>query len=123
MVNESDSCPVERGEDIEGALASLEFFVKDVAEGVSDHSPDILEHLKWCVAVLWLTSGAYERNALAPRLFEVINSDKGVSFTKIAELIPAFVKRILPLIDRRTDVELELRTRDTTPLTDDELPF
>lgn len=46
MVNKSDACPVERGKDIEGALASLEFFAEDVAEGVSDHSPDILEHLK-----------------------------------------------------------------------------
>lgn len=73
--------------------------------------------------MLWLTSGEYERNAVAPRLFEVINSDKGVTFTKIAELIPEFVNRILPLIDWRTEFELALRTRAMTPLTEDELPF
>lgn len=122
MVNESDACPVERGQDIESAFATLEYFVDDVAEGASDHPPDIRELLKWSIAVLWMTSGEQGSKSV-PQLFKVLNSDKGVSFNKIAEQVPAFIDRVRPLIESRTDIELALRTRDMTPLTDEELPF
>jgi hypothetical protein len=119
-----DSCPVERAEDIEIATFWLEQFVVDVANGVCDHDPDILHMLARCSAVLWVTAGEHECEAKAPRLYRVLTGKKGVSFRQVAELIPPFLKKMTPLIDRRMDNEIRLRLRDlVVPLMDNELPF
>lgn len=86
--------------DIETSLAILRGFAEDVAAGGTDYPEDMVEALKWASAVLSMTAGLTAAKVIPP-IFKALTSDKGVSFTNVAAMVPAFCKDMAQLISAR----------------------
>jgi len=69
-------------------------------EGDGDFPEDMLEALRWATAVLWITSGRV-KDGTPPQIYKMIASPKGVSFTQIATIVPAFCDEMEQCIQRR----------------------
>jgi hypothetical protein len=120
----ADESPLERMSDIETSLAILRGFAEDVAAGETDYPEDMVEALKWATAVLSMTAGLTATKVIPP-IFKALTSDKGVSFTGGAAMVPAFCEDM----ERRIDSRIAEASQDGvvgTPLVDagdDDVPF
>lgn len=110
--------------DIETSLAILRGFAEDVAAGETEYPEDMVEALKWATAVLSLTAGLTATKVIPP-IFKALTSEKGVSFTRVAAMVPAFCEDM----ERRIDARLAVASQDGIvgkPLADvgdDDVPF
>ena len=123
-ISHSDECPLERMSDIETSLSILRGFAEDVAAGETDYPEDMVEALKWATAVLSMTAGLKGANVIPP-IFKLLTSDKGVSFTKVAAMVPAFCDDMQRRIDARVaEVPKDNGvTKQLADVRDDEVPF
>lgn len=80
-------------EDIAEAYALLEGFADDVAQRRLKVGADPFHAVKWASAVLWLASDDCD-DGIVPPLLKALDDERGVSATKVAQLIPAFVRRM-----------------------------
>ena len=120
----ADECPLDRTSDIETSLAILRGFAEDVAAGETDYPEDMIEALKWATAVLSMTSGLTASKVIPP-IFKALTSDKGVSFTRVAAMVPAFCEDM----ERRIDARIAEASQDGAvrkpfvDVGDDDVPF
>lgn len=110
--------------DIETSLAILRGFAEDVAAGETDYPEDMVEALKWAAAVLSMTAGLTAAKVIPP-IFKALTSDKGVSFTVVAAMVPAFCEDM----ERRIDARLaeasqnKIVEKPRLDVGDDDVPF
>jgi hypothetical protein len=80
-------------EDIAEAYELLEGFADDVAQRRLRVDADPFHAVKWASAVLWLASDDCS-DGVVPPLLNALDDERGVSATKVAQLIPSFVRRM-----------------------------
>ena len=80
-------------EAIAEAYALLEGFAEDVAQRRLKVGADPFHAVKWASAVLWLASDDCS-DGVVPPLLNALDDERGMSATKVAQLIPAFVRRM-----------------------------
>jgi len=120
----ADECPLNRMSDIETSLAILHGFSEDVAAGETDYPKDMVEALKWATAVLSMAAGVTATKVIPP-IFKALTSNRGVSFTRVAAMVPAFCEDM----ERRIDARIAKASQDGVvgkPLVDigdDDVPF
>lgn len=71
----------------------LEGFADHVAQRRLKVGDDPFHAVKWASAVLWLASDDCS-DGIVPPLLNALDDERGVSATKVAQLIPAFVRRM-----------------------------
>ncbi len=91
-------------EDIAEANAVLAGFTEDMAQRRLKVDTNPFEAVRWATAVLWLASDDGCDGVESP-LLQALDDDRGVSATKVAQLLPAFVDRMNARIRARAVVD------------------
>ncbi|MCU6502243.1 hypothetical protein LPN04_31060 [Rugamonas sp. A1-17] len=74
---------------IETSITLLRGFAEDVAAGEDDYPEDMVEVLKGAATFLTIAAGL-SATKVTPPIINALTSEKGVSFTKVAAMVPAF---------------------------------
>lgn len=92
---------------LQEAANTLREFAAAVAARKLDPSSDPLGAVRWAAGQLWIMSDDCHAG-IVPDLIRKMDSDKGVSASKLAELVPAFLRRMADQLE-------ELRPIKPTP--------
>jgi len=113
--------PVLRAEEIEGARQACNAFLRMMDSGRFDSEADWSEALRQATDVLWLCAGLSEDGTIPPVLRSL--DAKVIIFSRVADLLPAFLDRTQRLIaQRRPQFERRAQLRRNPPNPDD-VPF
>jgi hypothetical protein len=113
--------PVLRAEEIEEAQQACNAFLLMMDSGHFVIEIDWTTEVKQAVGVLWMCSGMSDDGTVPPVL-RSLGAD-GVIFTRVAEQLPAFLKKAERLIaERRPRFERRAELRRNPPNPDD-VPF
>lgn len=113
--------PVLRAEEVEEAQQACNAFLLMMDSGHFMTEIDWTAELKHAVGVLWLCAGMADDGTIPP-VFRALDAN-GIIFSRVAELLPAFLDRTERLIaQRRPQFERRAELRRNPPNPDD-IPF
>lgn len=113
--------PVARAAEIDEANRLCAEFLAMVAGGRVEEGRSWANDLDWATGVLWLCAGLAD-DGTVPTILRVLDR-KGIVYSRIAELLPPFLKRANRLIEqRRPEFERRAAWR-LNPPSDDDIPF